>query len=213
MEYNTGNLEKYQTKNPLKRKMVERLNRSILGTIGKWACEISAGENKVKVLDAGCGEGFVTGLIHERFPEFEITGLEYTREALDVAEQRYPDVCFKQGDIYKLPYEDGYFDIVICTEVLEHLENPRKALSELNRTSKHFLLLTVPNEPWFRLGNLLVLKNVSRLGDPIDHINHWTFSAFGKMIRNSLPFQVRMSSSFPWTMAEIDKSSGGNGSE
>lgn len=73
-----------------------------------------------------------------------------------------PSVEHIQGDITRMPFCDHSFDIVICTEVLEHLEKPGAALKELKRVAKKFILITVPHEPWFCLGNLLVLKNVSR---------------------------------------------------
>ncbi len=64
MQYNPGNYEKYMTKNPLKRKMVERLNKKIVGYV-QQICEQIREKDKdkvVKILDAGCGEGFITEL-------------------------------------------------------------------------------------------------------------------------------------------------------
>jgi len=73
--------------------------------------------------------------------------------------------------------------MVLCTEVLEHLENPEKGLKELIRVSSKYILLSVPNEPFFMLENLVRLKNVSRLGNDIEHINHWTFFGFRKFLK------------------------------
>lgn len=44
------------------------------------------------------------------------------------------------------------------------------------------MIITIPHEPWFRLSNLLVLKNVLRFGNPIDHINHWNKTSFRKFL-------------------------------
>ena len=191
MQYNPGNYEKYMTKNPLKRKMVERLNKKIVGYV-QQICEQIREKDKdkvVKILDAGCGEGFITDLLARNVENVELIGLEYTREA------------FVQGDIYAIPFEKNEFDLVLCTEVLEHLERPDRALRELTRVASHTILLTVPSEPWFCMGNLLTLKNVSRFGNPIDHINHWTYGGFKKYVHSLTEGGQIYSRSFPWTIA------------
>lgn len=186
MQYNPGNYEKYMTRNPLKRKMVERLNKKIVGYV-QQICEQIREKDKdkvVKILDAGCGEGFITDLLARNVENVELIGLEYTREAIDIAKAANQEISFVQGDIYAIPFEKNEFDLVLCTEVLEHLERPDRALRELTRVASHTILLTVPSEPWFCMGNLLTLKNVSRFGNPIDHINHWTYGGFKKYVHS-----------------------------
>ena len=186
MQYNPGNYEKYMTKNPLKRKMVERLNKKIVGYV-QQICEQIREKDKdkvVKILDAGCGEGFITDLLARNVENVELIGLEYTREAIDIAKAANQEISFVQGDIYAIPFEKNEFDLVLCTEVLEHLERPDRALRELTRVASHTILLTVPSEPWFCMGNLLTLKNVSRFGNPIDHIHHWTYGGFKKYVHS-----------------------------
>ena len=202
MQYNPGNYEKYMTKNPLKRKMVERLNEKIVSYIAELCTTIGKEKEVVKILDAGCGEGFITDLIYQNVKNVQITGLEYTEEALEIARSMNENIQFVQGDIYQMPFEDNAFDVVLCTEVLEHLEKPTEALHELARVAGHTVFLTVPNEPWFCMGNLLALKNVSRLGNPIDHINHWTYGRFVKYITAQYKdFEEKQSSkSFPWSI-------------
>lgn len=201
VEYNTGNIEKYKSKNPLKRAMVERLNKRILKIIGS---EIIEGK-PFRILDAGCGEGFIDHLLIDIFRNVQITGLEFTEEAIIIAKETNPSVKYIQGDICKMPFEAGSFDYVICTEVLEHLPEPEKALKELMRVSTGRMLITVPHEPWFCIGNLLVLKNVTRLGNPIDHINHWTKTSFSKFLNTTQVRGWTMKQSFPWIIAQYAK--------
>ncbi len=203
MQYNPGNYEKYMTKNPLKRKMVERLNKKIVGYV-QQICEQIREKDKdkvVKILDAGCGEGFITDLLARNVENVELIGLEYTREAIDIAKAANQEISFVQGDIYAIPFEKNEFDLVLCTEVLEHLERPDRALRELTRVASHTILLTVSSEPWFCMGNLLTLKNVSRFGNPIDHINHWTYGGFKKYVHSLTEGGQIYSRSFPWTIA------------
>lgn len=131
LQYNSGNYEKYMTKNPLKRKMVKRFNRKLLQII---ADEISTMESsKIEILDAGCGEGFIDAIILEKFPNVQITGLEYNEEALEIACEMNEEITYLNGDITNMPFKEDFFGLVICTEVLEHLENPQKAMNELIR--------------------------------------------------------------------------------
>lgn len=204
MKYNTGNYDKYMSENPLKQKMVQNLNGKILDQLTRLVKALR-GKDFVKILDAGCGEGFIMNLMSANIQNAEIVGLEYTKEALDVARKMNPGLKYVQGDIYNMPFGDASFDIVVCTEVLEHLEDPVTALNELQRVSKKYILLTVPNEPWFCLGNLMVLKNVSRLGNPVDHINHWTYLGFRKFLGRNIGGNCVYDKSFPWTMAYYTK--------
>lgn len=182
VEYNTGNIEKYKSKNPLKRSMVERLNYRILDIVGN----IINNKADVRILDAGCGEGFIDRLIIDRYPGVRITGLEFTKEAITIAKATNPSVEYIQGDVCNMPFKDRSFDFVLCTEVLEHLQDPEKAMKEIMRVSTGRFLITVPNEPWFCIGNMIVLKNISRLGNPIDHINHWTKGSFTDFLRKTM---------------------------
>ena len=200
MEYNSGNFDKYMSKNPLKRKMVMQLNDKIIKICSDLVSKIALHNNTVRVLDVGCGEGFVTNLLVSNIVNIDVVGLEYTREALEIARKSNPSVQWIQGDIYQLPFEDETFDIIICTEVLEHLSNPHRAIAECKRVCKKYILLTVPNEPWFCMGNLFALKNVSHLGNPIDHINHWTYRAFQRFLDKILGNCV-YDKSFPWSIA------------
>ena len=201
--YNKGNIAKYQSRNPLKRELIERFDLRILQLLKQITDENSHmffGKN-ITLLDAGCGEGFVTEQIKKCFPKWNITGVDGAEEAVLFARKHVKGVCFEVGNLYSLDFPDCTFDIVICSEVLEHLDDPEQALRELNRISKSVLLLTVPHEPWFRLGNLLALHNVSRLGDPVDHVNHWNFSEFQKFTRVLLTdFECKYETSFPWSI-------------
>ena len=204
MEYNSGNYDKYKTRNPLKRHMVSRLNHNILRFVRDAVERQRDHDSLVTILDAGCGEGFITSILFSNIKNVEITGLEYTNEALQIARSMIPEVSFLQGNIMDLPFDDHSFNVVLCTEVLEHLENPDKALSELLRVAENTVIITVPHEPWFRIGNMLALKHLTRLGNPIDHINHWTFGGFSNFLQNNSDVLWTMDKSFPWTIAQSD---------
>lgn len=200
--YHSGNADKYATKNPLKRRMVRAFNAKLLETAAVLIAELDKPE--IKILDAGCGEGFIARMLHARFAQARITGLEYNEAALEVARcEEMPSICYVQGDITKAPFEDGAFDLVVCTEVLEHLREPRCAVRELLRVSSGYVLLSVPDEPWFCMGNMLALKNLRRFGNPPDHINHWTYGGFRRFIVRETGEKTAAMRSFPWSIVYL----------
>lgn len=200
--YNTGNLAKYQTLNPLKKKLVDRFDMRLLQLLEYAAdnfCDVT--KHSLRLLDAGCGEGFVTAQIKNRLPDCDVIGVDGATEAIDFARENYTSIIFQEGNLYKLNFPDYTFDIVICSEVLEHLRCPEDAVKELKRVSKTVLLLTVPEEPWFRLGNFLTFHNVLRLGDPVDHVNHWSYAGFKRFTKKQLKdFACEYEKSFPWSI-------------
>lgn len=203
MEYNIGNIEKYNTKNPLKIFMLNKFLEKILYIVKG----IDKSTSKT-ILDMGCGEGFISNMLYDNFPKYKITAVDYFKEAIDNAKRNNQrPIEFDIGDISSLKYGNNSFDTVISTEVLEYISDPVKGLKELYRVCKRHIILSVPNEPFFCLGNLVSGKNIKRLGNPIDHINHWTYWGFKKFVLNNLPKTIKVTqyNLFVWTIVVITK--------
>jgi ubiquinone/menaquinone biosynthesis C-methylase UbiE/uncharacterized protein YbaR (Trm112 family) len=86
-----------------------------------------------RFLDLGCGTGLIT-----RHIDFEyVLAMDINRWAIGKAKSRVsPNVSFVVGDIENIPLTSNTFDMVTCTDVLEHLSNPCQALHEIHRTMK-----------------------------------------------------------------------------
>lgn len=102
-----------------------------------------------KVLDAGCGEGFYVMLLDELYG-CEVVGLDNDPKILEQAKRwasEKENVKFIQGDVTNLPFENESFDEIILSEVLEHIPDDRRALSEMYRVLRKdgILGITVPN--------------------------------------------------------------------
>jgi SAM-dependent methyltransferase len=158
---------------------------------------LAAYERPRRILEVGCGEGIVLATLAARLPGTRLDGLELDETALEEARARCPRATLVRGDACAVPFEDRSFDLVVCLEVLEHLPEPARALRELRRVARAGCLLSVPHEPFFRLGNLLRGKNVARLGDPTDHLQHWGGREFATFCGRELAVRVR-TSAFPW---------------
>ena len=145
--------------------------------------ELVASTNPKSVLDAGCGEGFVVDALKRRLPEVKFTGVDHSNAAIAYAKEHFSDSgFFRSGNLYKLPFSDRSFDTVLCLEVLEHLDDPSKALQELQRVSRGSVIIAVPLEPYFQWLNVLG----QRLGVSLDpgHVNFWTKRGFQTFIRH-----------------------------
>lgn len=105
-----------------------------------------------------------------------------------------PEASFSSADVHDLPYPDGSFDLVVCTEVLEHVADPPVALRELRRVARDAAILTVPHEPFFRAGNLLRGRHVRRLGSTPGHRWTWTRGGFARLAGDD----AQWFSAFPW---------------
>lgn len=184
------NFLKHTSKNPIQKLLIKNF----------YTCLISLAKPlKAKtILDAGCGEGFSMNKLSVNGIGEKIEGIEYSKDALNFGKKLFPYLTFTQGSIYELPYENNSFDLVICTEVLEHLEEPTRALKEILRVSKEYLIISVPNEPLFMLSNLLRGKNLSRLGNDEGHINHWNPLSLKRYLTQNKVKIKKISLPFPW---------------
>jgi len=95
------------------------------------------------VLDVGCGDGYLCGQLGVRGFD-TVVGVELAGSRIAYARGRFVSVRWVQADAVKLPFADRQFDVVTCTEVLEHLVDPERAMSELGRVSRRYVICTVP---------------------------------------------------------------------
>ena len=96
------------------------------------------------MLDLGCGEGRHIFGVMEKFPDLKCIGLDPHIESLDKAFEGLKflesisntKTSFLSGSAYSLPFCDDSFDLVVCSEVLEHLHDYKYAIKEINRVLK-----------------------------------------------------------------------------
>jgi ubiquinone/menaquinone biosynthesis C-methylase UbiE len=187
----TTNLAKHTTKNPISRFFLTNFTNLLLEQVKKLKPD--------SILDVGAGEGFTLEMFRKNKIGKKIEGIEYMDDAFILAKQLHPKVSIKKGNIYELPYKKDSFDIVVCTEVLEHLDDPGKALQELKRVTKKYLIVSVPNEPLFTIQRFLRGKNMLKLGDHPEHLQHWKSESFKKFVEKQMQV-IDYKTPLPWTM-------------
>lgn len=97
------------------------------------------------LLDVGGAEGYTTALARSIF-SVDVRSCDLSVEACKRAKEIF-DIDGEPIDIHQLPYDDNEFDIVICSETLEHVSNLKKATEELIRVCSKAVVITVPHEP------------------------------------------------------------------
>ena len=99
------------------------------------------------VVDIGCGSGHLLRALAARTPNAHFVGVDFSRNAIRRACKVLPEARWVVGDAYAPPVQEASFDLVLCTEVLEHLDRPRDMLDALARlcTPGGHVVVTVPD--------------------------------------------------------------------
>lgn len=117
-----------------------------------WAAQVAAGK---RVLDAGCGLGYGIEILSSAGAT-EAVGVDLNAGAVEEARRRIGGAGeVRLGDVRSLEFEDGSFDLVVCFETIEHIEDAPAALAEFRRVlgPGGVLLLSSPNPDAYPAGN------------------------------------------------------------
>jgi 2-polyprenyl-3-methyl-5-hydroxy-6-metoxy-1,4-benzoquinol methylase len=192
----SSNAKKHTTGNPVKKKLLDNFHK-------KLAQEVKT-INPKTVLEAGCGEGFVIEHLKTALPETTFHGFDFSEQAVKIAQQKLPQTKIATGDLTTLDtdflnqsFGKTDFDLVLCLEVLEHIKDHQKALERLKAINTNHYIFSVPNEPFFRLSNLMALKNIPDLGNDPGHVNNWTTTQFENLISDHFTI-IKKLKPFPW---------------
>jgi 2-polyprenyl-3-methyl-5-hydroxy-6-metoxy-1,4-benzoquinol methylase len=160
------------------------------------------------IYDSGCGEGYVSQHIAMHYlgkkEIVKIVASDLSNTLIEKAIMDYPNIQFCQCSIYDTKEQDNSYDFVLATEVLEHLEAPEKALNELFRISKKYILISVPNEPIWRITNILRGKYWKDFGNTPGHVNHWSTKDILNILKEHGEIDI-VRKPFPWTMVLCKK--------
>ncbi len=125
---------------------------------------------KTRVLDVGCGDGALSGVLVERLG-CVVTGVDTNRLAIDLATAKFAERGYR-GDFdcvtgYRYELADGSFDAAVCADVIEHVQEPLAILGEIHRV--------------LRPGGILVITTPIRISetprDPM-HVKEWFVGEF-----------------------------------
>lgn len=133
------------------------VTKSILNALNKYEF--------MTFVDIGGAEGYTANLVRKIF-NAKVTLTDLSENACKMAEAIF-EIEAIPADIHDLPFQDKEFDMVLCSETIEHVTDYKKAIEELLRITKHVLVITVPHE-----SEKLVAKNISNKV-PHGHIHYF----------------------------------------
>jgi ubiquinone/menaquinone biosynthesis C-methylase UbiE len=152
-----------------------------------WAAQIASGRN---VLDAACGTGYGTTILADAGSS-GVTGIDLSADAVSAAQKRLGDRgSVLQGDVGDLQFKDDSFDLIVCFETIEHVDDGAAVISEFRRVLRPdgLLLISSPNPGVYPEGNEHHVHEYSprelsdlvsaAFPDAVEHVQHpWLASA------------------------------------
>ena len=133
----------------------------------------------VRVLDIGSGQGDFTLQLQSARPDAEILGLELSQSGVEISQKKNPTATFIQQDLLKYAVPQNPFkewaQFAVCSEVLEHVEEPQKILTHIRPylAPKSILVITVPGGP------------MSTFDKHIGHRKHFQRSELEELVQKS----------------------------
>ena len=194
-----GNVyDKYRTRHPVERRLVEGFVNQLAGLVARTGA--------TEVHEVGCGEGELLLRLAARGvwpPNASLRGSDVSTEVIEEARRRAGafgvGIRFKAASIHDLdPVEDSA-ELVLCCEVLEHLDDPAAAVEVVAGLARPWLVVSVPKEPLWRVLNLARLKYVNELGNTPGHRQHWSRRSFLDFLGDRVEV-VAVRHPLPWTM-------------
>lgn len=189
--------KEYYSKNPI----VKILLNNFFVRIKKCLDRLQPND---RVLEVGCGAGESSSRIFKILNKrnyFEAS--EYNKKLISIL-QRKASFALKQESVYQLNRTNNEFECLIALEVLEGVEDYELALNELFRVASKYVIVSVPNEPLWRILNILRGKYLKSLGNTPGHLNHWSSAQIKKLL-SKYGRVIKLYTPIPWTIVMVEK--------
>jgi 2-polyprenyl-3-methyl-5-hydroxy-6-metoxy-1,4-benzoquinol methylase len=190
-----GNVyDKYGTANPIERRLVAGFMANLDELVERSGAR--------QAHEVGCGEGEVSIRLAQR--GIRVRGTDAFPRVLEEARRRAAaagvEIDFASIPVEELDPDRHAAELVVCCEVLEHLEDPHRGLEVLAALARPWMIASVPREPLWRALNLARLTYVGQLGNTPGHLSHWSKGGFERFLGERFEV-VEVRSPLPWTMA------------
>jgi 2-polyprenyl-3-methyl-5-hydroxy-6-metoxy-1,4-benzoquinol methylase len=186
--------DKYNTRNPIARALMQ-------GFLRAFEELVDLAGPVADVVEIGCGEAELS--MRMARAGWRVTGCDIAPEAVEESRRRIEvaglpipvSVC----DIAQAPENFQPAHLVVCCEVLEHLDDPAQALDILSGLSTRYVLVSVPREPIWRVLNMVRGRYLAQMGNTPGHVQHWSRRRFLALLQTKLDV-VAIRAPLPWTM-------------
>lgn len=184
--------DKYESNNPIARLLVRDFKNEL--------AKMAATTGRRDFHEVGCGEGYLAAFLHQL--GYRVRASDVSSEVIATARSRALSldlpIDFKVCSIVDLDDVADRAEVIVCCEVLEHTEDPERALEKLALLANPFLILSVPREPLWRMLNMARGKYWADLGNTPGHLQHWNSKHFVALIARHMDI-VAVAKPIPWT--------------
>jgi len=144
-----------------------------------------------KIIDVGCGSGYK---LVNMFGDKDITGLEL-EPALSFLKEKYPNHKWLESNFSKVP--KGRFDMLICSDVIEHIDNPDNLLNFINKINCKTIVLSTPSRECY--------EDKYMNGPPRNpcHFREWTVDELNEYLSQSFGILEHYVNSFKGQHCQI----------
>lgn len=186
--------DKYGTKNPIARWLMNGFDGALSALVAKIAPE--------SIHEVGCGEGYWVSRWLEQ--GIDARGTDFSTQVIGMARANarargLDEARYEVRSIYDVTPERDSARLIVCCEVMEHLEEPDRALRALQGIVTDDLVISVPREPLWRALNMARGKYLSDFGNTPGHLQHWSKRGITKLLARYFDI-VEVRSPLPWTM-------------
>ena len=187
-----GNVEaKYEGQSPIARQLMAGFFNAFDNLVEKTGA--------TDVHEIGCGEGYLSQRLanHGR----TVRSCDFSEQIIQEANRLHgdADIEFSVRSIYDLEAERDSASLVICCEVLEHLETPESGFEKLAEITTNWCILSVPREPLWCVLNMMRGKYLGDRGNTPGYLQHWSKISFIRQAQKYFDV-VETRSPIPWTM-------------
>ena len=155
------------------------------------------------LLEVGCGAGYSTERLAPMVPGgCKFLACDVGPTLVSAAKARNPGVSVSRQSVYSLALPDKSVDVVVMLEVMEHLDDPARALAELDRVTRRHVIVSTPREPIWRALNFMRGKYMRDLGNTPGHLQHWSSRGLQRFMRTRFDVQA-MRQPLPWTILAL----------
>lgn len=149
-----------------------------------------------RILEIGCGTGNFLGRLEKLNKNLELFGLDESEKMIEIAQRKFKDINFKEGEAENLPLVDNYFDFIAIIDAFYYFQDKRKVLSECSRVLKRngFLFIYTPSIDQFISKFLARLSRWSPTERKSEHLRLDDL----KLLAENAGFQVIKKNLSPW---------------
>lgn len=141
--------------------------------------------NSKKIVDIGCGLGEQLYFLKQLIPSASFVNCDIDPQIIELGKKKYSDIEFKLQSADSIEFDDKSVDVIICSNLIEHVNNPEKVLREIRRVLKDDGLLLIDFPNGYCMGELIFRWGGRLYHGKSSHLQAFTYSGAINLLRKN----------------------------